>query len=70
MSNKDPWYVSKRVYAAVILIVATVLTGFRVDIDAETQEVLVTNMTAIGLAGAALVSVVLDLWSKYKEKDK
>ena len=66
----DKWYVSKRLYAAVVLIVATIATGFGAELDAEAQEVIVSNLTAIGVAGAALVSVALDFWSKYSERDK
>ena len=68
--EKDKWYVSKRLYAAAVLILATVVAGFGIDLDAETQEVIVSNLTAIGVAGAALVSVALDFWSKYNERDK
>ena len=66
----DKWYVSKRLYAAAVLILATVVTAFGIEIDAETQEVIVSNLTAIGVAGAALVSAFLDLWSKYNESKK
>jgi len=68
--KKDEWFKSKRLYAAAVLIIATILAGFGVEVDAETQQVVVNNLTAIGVAVAALVSVVLDIWSKWKEREK
>ena len=63
----DPWYLSKRIYAAAILIVATIAGYFSVEIDPETQAVIVDHAVAIALAFSALVSIFLDLWSKYRE---
>ena len=70
MKPKDPWYKSKRIYAAGVLIVATVLAGFGIEVDAETQELMIDNLTAVGAGVAALVSAGLDIWSKIDEKNK
>ena len=64
----DVWYQSKRLWAAAVLIVATITAGFGVEISEDTQGVMVSNLTAIGVAGSMLVSAVLDVWSKFKDR--
>lgn len=59
----DPWYLSKRTYAGVIMLVATVMGVFGYDIDHNLQA----NMTDILWTLAGGVSGVLALWSKVKE---
>lgn len=66
----DPWYVSKRLAAAVVLIVATVVTYFGIELDPETQGVLVDNLVMVGTGVSALVATILSLWSKYREGQK
>jgi hypothetical protein len=59
----DPWYLSKRTYAGVIMLVAMVLGVFGYDIDQDLQA----NMTDILWTLAGGVAGALALWSKVKE---
>jgi len=66
----DPWYASKRLWAAGILVVTTVLVNFGVDVDAETQGKLAEYLTTVGASTAAIVAIILNGWSKFNEKKK
>jgi len=64
---KDPWYASKRLWGALLLVGATVAANFGIDIDPETQTAMVDNVTTIGSSIAAVIGAALAVWSKAKE---
>ena len=66
----DPQYKSKRLYAAGILVVATVASNAGIDIDPAAQGKLASYFTTMGTTIAAIVGVVLTVWSKWNEKKK
>jgi len=57
MEESKPIYLSKTVIASVIVIVATVLGPFGIDIDAGTQTQLVDFLLAITTAVAGIVAI-------------
>jgi len=66
----DKWYLSKRYWAAAILFVTTFLVNFGIDVDAETQGKLAEYFATLGSSIAAVVGIVLAVWSKKNEKKK
>ena len=62
----DPWYLSKRNYAALILVIVLGAKLFDVELDSEFKENLMNFLSAAGL----LAAVVLNIWSKRNEKKK
>lgn len=59
----DPWWASKRVYAAVMMVMAMLAQLFGYSIDDATQSGAAEALTAI----AAGVGAILAAWSKIKE---
>lgn len=62
----DPWYLSKRFYAALIMIIVSIASLFGYQMDETIQNGMMEALTALG----TLISVVLVVWSKIKEKGK
>ena len=62
----DPWYLSKRFYAALIMIIVSIASLFGYQVDETIQNGIMEALTALG----TLISVVLVVWSKLKEKGK
>jgi hypothetical protein len=62
----DPWYRSKRLLAAVVLVLSTLAGLFGYEVDALQQAGIVEAIATIGAAVAGLLVV----WSKVKEKRK
>ncbi|MFA5387206.1 MAG: hypothetical protein WC322_02310 [Candidatus Paceibacterota bacterium] len=65
-TNTDPWYLSKRIYAAVVMVIALIASLFGLDLGEETQSSIVEAFVAI----AAGVSALLAVWSKIREAKK
>ena len=66
----DPWYISKRLYAAIVLILCTILASIGVEVDQDTQVLIVDNLVAVGTGVSMLIASGLAIWSKYNERDK
>jgi len=64
--DRDPWYLSKRNYAALILLIVTGAKLFDIELDSQFQENLMNFMSSAGI----VVAGVLALWSKRNEKKK
>jgi len=62
----DPWYLSKRNYAALILLIVTGAKLFDIELDSEFQENLMNFLSTAGI----VVAGVLAIWSKRNEKKK
>lgn len=61
-----PWYLSRRVLSAAVMVVALILGMFNVSVDEHTQQLLVNEVEGIIVAGMAVVSGILAIWSKIK----
>ena len=59
----DPWYLSKRNYAALILVIVAFAKLFDIELDSQFQENLMDFLSTAGI----LVAGVLAAWSKYNE---
>jgi len=65
----EPWK-SERVWAAIIMLISVVLVQFGIEIDTETQQVMVNKiMTTVASVGG-LVAIVMNIHSKWREKKK
>jgi len=62
----DPWYLSKRNYAALILVIVAFAKLFDIELDSQFQENLMDFLSTAGI----LVAGVLAAWSKFNEKKK
>lgn len=62
----DPWYLSKRNYAALILVIVALAKLFDIELDSQFQEKLMDFLSTAGI----LVAGVLAAWSKFNEKKK
>jgi uncharacterized membrane protein len=65
-----PWWTSKTIWGAIITVLAVVLGFFGVQVDAETQALLVDNAVAAATAITALVGVVLSIYGRIKADTK
>ena len=68
--NGDKWYVSKRLWAAVIAVGAMIMGLFGYQIDEETQAVILNHTEAIVMAVMSIVAGVLGVWSKIRSIKK
>jgi hypothetical protein len=68
--KNDPWYLSKRLYGAALLVICAALQGMKVDIDAQTQTAMVDQIYNIASAVSGIVGTILSIWSKAKESKK
>ena len=64
--DRDPWYLSKRNYAALILLIVTGAKLFDIELDSQFQENLMDFMSSAGIVAAGILAV----WSKRNEKKK
>jgi hypothetical protein len=62
----DPWYLSKRNYAALILLIVTGARLFDIELDSQFQERLMDFMSSAGVVAAGILAV----WSKRNEGKK
>ncbi|HEX9972282.1 MAG TPA: hypothetical protein VGD14_09445 [bacterium] len=62
----DPWYLSKRNYTFLILLIVTGAKLFDIELDSQFQEDLMNFLSTAGI----VVAGVLAAWSKYNEKKK
>lgn len=62
----DPWYLSKRNYATLILLIVAAARLFDIELDSQFQENLMNFFTAAGV----VVAGALTAWSKFNEKRK
>ena len=62
----DEWYKSKRLYAAVVMVLALVASLFGYNLGEGTQEQLVDALVALAAGVGALLAIV----SKVREKGK
>ena len=62
----DEWYKSKRLYAAVVMVLALIASLFGYNIAEGVQEQLTEALVAVAAGVAAVLAVV----SKLREKDK
>ena len=63
---EDSWYVSKRLWAALLTVLAMIAGFFGIEVDAETQQLIVGHVHVVISGVLALVAVALDVVSKYK----
>lgn len=70
MSYKsDPWWKSKRIYAAVVMVLALVASLFGYSIGEDQQGQIVEALTAIAAGVGAMLVVVSKILEKGKDKD-
>lgn len=68
--DQKKWWMSKGVWGSLIMIVAIVAGYFGVEIDADTQAVMVDQIVALVTAGTALVGAILALIGRIKAKSE
>jgi len=62
----DPWYLSKRNYATLIMIIIAVASMFNLDLGEDFQQQMETFLTA----GGALVGIIINILSKVRSVQK
>ncbi len=65
----DPWWKSKRIYAAVVMVIALIASLFGYTIGEDQQGQIVEALTAIAAAVGAVLVVISKLLEKSKDKD-
>jgi len=66
----DKWYLSKRYFAALVLVASTAATVSGFDFTPDMQTILSENLAALGTAGSMIVGVIAAVWSKKNEGKK
>ncbi len=66
----DKWYMSKRLWASVLSLVAAGLTVFGIAISDAEQQAIIDALDKFIPAAAALISALLAVWSKIQEARK
>ena len=64
--DRDPWYLSKRNYAALILLIVTGAKLFDIELDSQFHDDLMNFLSSAGI----VIAGVLAIWSKRNEKKK
>ncbi len=65
----DPWWKSKRIYAAVVMVIALIASLFGYTIGEDQQGQIVEALTVIAAAVGAVLVVISKLLEKSKDKD-
>ncbi len=70
MNGTKPWWESKTIWGSIITVVAVASGLFGIQIDAQTQGLLVDNITALVSAGGAIVGALLGIYGRVKADKK
>ena len=70
MNETKAWWQSKTIWGAIVTVASLALTFFKVQIDPQTQQVLVNEVTAVVSAVGALVGTVLTIYGRFKATKK
>ncbi len=65
----DPWWKSKRIYAAVVMVIALVASLFGYTIGEEQQGQIVEALTVVASGLGVILVVISKLLEKSKDKD-
>jgi len=66
MNETKPWYQSKTIIGGAVTLAATVAAIFGVEVDEQTQAVIVDQGVAIGTAVATVIGGVLAIYGRLK----
>ena len=64
--NVKNWWQSKTIWAAVIVVGASILKIFKIDIDADTQGMITDQAVNLAMAVSAVVSIYGRVTAKHK----
>ncbi len=70
MNGTKPWWESKTIWGSIITVVAVTTGLFGIQIDPQTQAVLVDNVTALMSAGGAIMGAILGIYGRVKADKK
>lgn len=68
--KSDPWYKSKRLYAAVLMVVAMMAGLFGWTITEEEQAAMAEILATVGTGIAALLAIISKILEKGKMEDE
>jgi len=68
--KSDPWYKSKRLYAAVLMVVAMMAGLFGWTITEEEQAAMAEILATVGAGIAALLAIISKILEKGKMEDE
>lgn len=64
MLGTKPWYASKGIIGPIVTIAALVAGFFGIDIDTQTQAVVVDELVAAASAIVAVVGAIVGIWGR------